>query len=80
MKWFVVRHPQTGGVGVVAECALLIHKAAGWLRVSEPIGEMDKDQVDPAAYADAPDLDAAPASKTKPAASPAPAETSSKEN
>lgn len=82
MNWYVIRHPETNGVGVVAEVALLIHKAAGWLRVSEPIGDMDKDQVVHAAYADTPDLDAVPESapKTEPTDAKAAAKTSSKEN
>jgi hypothetical protein len=58
MNWYVVRHPETKGIGVIAETALAIHKGLGWLRVSEPIPDHDKDQVQAAHYADAPGLDA----------------------
>lgn len=68
MNWYVVRHPETGGVGVVAECALPPHRAAGWLRVSGPIAEMSKDQVVLADYAGASDLDAPPAEPAQPTA------------
>jgi len=61
MDWFVVRHPETGGAGVVAESALPTHRGLGWLRVSDAVSEMDKDQIDLSAYANAPDLDAVPA-------------------
>lgn len=81
MNWYVVRHPETRGVGVVAESALRIHRAKGWLRVSDAICIDDKYQVVPADYADAPDLDAAPqpAPKTEPTGSKTAAKTS-KEN
>lgn len=65
MDWFVVRHPETGGVGVVAESALDIHKGLGWIRVSEPIAEFEKAHVVTQDYAAAPDLDAAPTSSNK---------------
>lgn len=65
MDWFVIRHPETGGVGVIAESALDIHKGLGWIRVSDAIGESAKDQVVKQDYAAAADLDAPPAkSKT----------------
>jgi hypothetical protein len=64
MDWFVVRHPGTGGVGVVAETALDHHRDRGWTRVSDALTDGEKDQVVPAQYADAPDLDTKPASKT----------------
>jgi hypothetical protein len=66
MNWFVIRHPETGGIGWAAESALPIHRGAGWLRVSDAIGDMDRDHLVLADYATAPDLDAVPASKTKP--------------
>jgi hypothetical protein len=61
MDWFVIRHPETGGVGVIAESALEIHKGLGWIRVSDAIGESAKDQVVKQDYAAATDLDAPPA-------------------
>lgn len=61
MDWFVVRHPETGGVGVVAESALDIHRNNGWVRVSDAIAEFEKAHVVTADYAAAPDLDAPPA-------------------
>lgn len=67
MTWYVMRHPETGGVGVVAESALPIHKEQGWLRVSDAMSIDDKDQVRPGDYADAADLDAP---KTKPTGRP----------
>lgn len=60
MDWFVIRHPETGGVGVVGESSLDIHRNNGWLRVSDAIGESSKDQVVKADYVAAPDLDAPP--------------------
>lgn len=60
MDWFVVRHPEIEGVGVVAASALDHHRARGWLRVSEALTGDEKDQLVPARYADAPDLDAKP--------------------
>ena len=61
MDWFVMRLPETGGVGVVPESALDLHRDRGWIRVSDVVTERNKDQVVLADYADAPDLDAAPA-------------------
>lgn len=65
--WHIIRHPETGGVGVIGDSSLPIHKALGWIRVGE-VAEGEKDHVDKAAYTDAPDLDARkPADKaTKP--------------
>lgn len=88
MDWFVIRHPETGGVGVVAETALLIHQAAGWLRVSEAIPDHEKAQIVAAHYADAPDLDAEPpapapavaATKTEPTGAKAAAAETTKES
>lgn len=82
MNWFVVRHPDTGGVGVVAESALPIHKAEGWLRVSEPVDGMDRHHVVLVDYAEAPDLDAEPepAPNPEPTDTKAAAKTRSKEN
>lgn len=65
MDWFVIRHPDTGGVAVVADSALTIHKGAGWIRVSDAIDESAKDQVVTQDYAAAPDLDAPQASSNK---------------
>ncbi|GAA0738817.1 hypothetical protein Drose_04145 [Dactylosporangium roseum] len=67
MDWFVVRHPETGGVGVVAETALDHYRRTGWLRVSDALGRDERDLIDLASYADAPDLDApkAPAKTAK---------------
>jgi hypothetical protein len=53
-----MRHPDTGGVGVVPGSSLEHYRLRGWLRVSDPLGADDRDQVRPADYADAPDLDA----------------------
>lgn len=58
MDWYVIRHPETGGVGVVADSALTIHKGAGWLRVSDPIAEGAKDHLILDGFVDSPDLDA----------------------
>lgn len=65
MDWFVVRHPETGGVGVVAETALDHHRGSGWLRVSEALSRDERDFLNLAFYADAPDLDAPPPAATK---------------
>lgn len=61
MDWFVVRHPETGGVGVVAESALDIHRRNGWLRVSDAVAEGEKQHLTLSLYAAAADLDAPPA-------------------
>lgn len=60
MDWFVIRHPETRGVAVVAESTLPIHRGQGWIRVSDAISVVDKDHVVHDDYADAPDLDAVP--------------------
>lgn len=60
MDWFVVHHPETGGIGVVAETALGHYLGRGWVRVSDALNAGEKDQLVPARYADAPDLDAKP--------------------
>lgn len=65
MDWFVIRHPETGGVGVVGESSLDIWRSNGWIRVSDAISESTKDQVVKADYNAAPDLDAAPSGKSK---------------
>jgi hypothetical protein len=58
MDWFVMRHPETDGVGVVPETALDIWRPRGWVRCSDGIPEGEKDHV---VFADhAVDLDAAP--------------------
>lgn len=59
-----MRHPGTGGAGVVPESALDIHRAREWVRVSEAIAEADKDQLVLAEYGHD-DLDA-PAEAAKP--------------
>lgn len=53
-----MRHPELGGPALVPASSLQLHLAQGWLRVSDAIAEEDMHRVDPAAYADAPDLDA----------------------
>lgn len=75
MDWFVVRHPETGGVGVIAESALDIHRTSGWVRVSDAIDEGAKYHLVLDEYATASDLDAP---QPEPAAKPA--KTSSKES
>lgn len=60
MNWYVIRHPDTGGVGVVAECALPAHRNLGWVRVSDAYPEDAKDNIDKRRYAEAIDLDAVP--------------------
>lgn len=76
MDWFVVRHPETCGVGVVAESALPTHRAGGWIRVSDAIDEGAKYHLKLTEYAEAPDLDAP---QPEPAGKPA-NKTSSKES
>jgi hypothetical protein len=58
MNWYVVRHSETGGVGCVSKDSLALHKANGWLRVSDPLEPDAYAQFAPAVWADAPDLDA----------------------
>lgn len=58
MDWYVVRLPETGGVGVVAESALDLHRDRGWIRCSDAIAEAEKDQVPLGDYTT--DLDATP--------------------
>jgi hypothetical protein len=58
MNRFVMRHPETAGVALIPESSIRIHKAAGWLRVSDAIAEESTHSVDLDAYVDAPDLDA----------------------
>lgn len=65
MDWFVMRLPDTGGVGVVPETALDHYRGRGWLRVSEALGRDERDQVRLGDYVDAPDLDAPPEPKSK---------------
>lgn len=60
MDRFVMRHPDTGGTALVPESSLRLHKGQGWLRVSDAVAEEDMHRVDATAYAQAPDLDAAP--------------------
>lgn len=68
MDRFVMRHPGTGGAALIPDSSVPLHKGLGWLRVSDAIAEDAMHGVDPAAYADAPDLDATtgrPSAKTK---------------
>lgn len=58
MDRYVMRHPEIGGPVLVPASALDHNRSLGWLRVSEPIAEEHAHRVDPAAYADAADLDA----------------------
>jgi len=53
-----MRHEELGGPALVPASALDIHRAQGWMRVSEAIPLDSVPQTDPAGYADAPDLDA----------------------
>jgi hypothetical protein len=76
VDWFVMRHPETGGVGVVADSALSIHRGGGWIRVSDAIDEGSKYHLVLTEYATAPDLDAP---QPEPAEKPA-NKTSSKES
>lgn len=65
MTWYVVRHPDIEGAGVVPESSLDMHRARGWYRCSDPIAESEKDQLQLGDYTA--DLDApAPAAKAKP--------------
>lgn len=63
MDWFVIYHPETGGAGVVAAPAVPIHRRTGWIRVSDPVSELDKDHLHLAEYRGLPDLDAPDAPK-----------------
>jgi hypothetical protein len=65
VDWYVIRHPETGGVGVVADSALDIYKGLGWIRVSDAVGESAKDQIVTQDYAEAVDLDAPSTSSNK---------------
>lgn len=55
-----MRHPETGGVGVVPESSLDIHRNQGWLRVSDALSRDERERVVLTEYAEAPDLDAKP--------------------
>lgn len=68
MDRYVMRHPDIEQPGMVPESALEHHRGRGWIRVSDAISERNKDQVTLADYADAPDLDAAPAALEAPGA------------
>lgn len=60
MRWCVIRHSDLPGqAAVVSEVSLTVHRPRGWMRVSELVD--DQTLLRPAEYADAPDLDAAPA-------------------
>jgi hypothetical protein len=67
MNWFVMRLPESGGIGVVPETALEHYRLRGWLRVSEALGRDERDQLRLSDYAQAPDLDAPEPEPTKPA-------------
>lgn len=77
MDWFVMRLPETGGVGVVPASSLDHYRRTGWLRVSDALGIDERDQVRLADFAAAPDLDAEP--EPDEPAKQAPAKTSTKE-
>lgn len=67
MEFCVIRHPEAG-IGTCPSTALEVHRAAGWIRVSE--FRLDPNDFDLSDYVDAPDLDApppAPAQPEKPA-------------
>lgn len=65
----VIRHTETGGVGTTPAEAMDLHRANGWVRVSEYGPEPSAFHLPD--FADAPDLDAAaetkPESDVKPA-------------
>lgn len=70
MRWTVIRHPETDGVGVIAETALEMHEARGWVRTSDWAD--DPTELNPADH---------PLPETEPEPKPkASAKTSSKEN
>jgi len=52
----VVRHPETGGLGVVPAAAVEFLRNNGWVRVSEHRGEPGAFHLPE--FADSPDLDA----------------------
>lgn len=66
-----IRNPETGGVGTCAETALDLHRAHGWVRVSDVRPAPDDFHL--ADYVGAPDLDAPaePEPKTAPDIKPA---------
>lgn len=74
MDRYVMRHPQLGGPVLIPASSMDHHRSLGWLRVSEAIAEENAHRVDPAGFADAPDLDASPAPDELPPAE-EPAET-----
>lgn len=78
MDRFVMRNSATGGVNLIPDSSLAWHAANGWVRLSDAVAEEAMDQVDLAAFATAPDLDA-PADVPAPEAVPAPPVKSSKE-
>ena len=55
MRWCVIRHPETGGLGVIPGSALRIHLDHGWVRVSE--WATDQTILRAADFADAEPLD-----------------------
>lgn len=82
MDRYVMRHPELGGPVLIPASSMQHHRSLGWLRVSEAIPEEHMHRVDPAGYAEAPNLDAPvapdelppavePAETTTPAARPA---------
>lgn len=62
-RFAVVRHPDTGGIGTSPEAAMPIHRARGWVRVSE-YRDAPADFHLPD-FADASDLDAEAPKKTR---------------
>lgn len=64
MDRYVMRHPETGGVALIPESSMPVHRGLGWLRVSDAIAEEAMHGVDVAQFVDAPDLDAPTAEDT----------------
>lgn len=71
MDRFVMRNDLTGGIALIPESSVQLHKAQGWVRVSEAVAEQDMDRVDLRAYRDAPDLDPVPEPAPEPVDEPA---------
>jgi hypothetical protein len=63
MNFFVMRLPETGGIGAVPETAVEHHRNQGWVRVSDALSRDEYERFQPQAYVDAPDLDAEPEPK-----------------
>lgn len=70
MDWYVVRHPDIEGAGVVPDSSLEHHRARGWVRVSDAIAEGEKNNLRLDDYtvdldAPVPPAKSAPAKSTK---------------